>query len=143
MRVAAQRHLGALRQRRASILRDVHGPGVPPADLEQQLRGALDGALLVARDPRRARSAARRPSRGRKRRAAAGDGGRREERRLEQHVDGVGACTAVRAAHDAGHAHGPCVVGDHQHVVVEPISLPSSSVMRLAGVAQAAPRGRP
>ena len=68
----------------------MHGSGLAAGDLEQQLRGALDRALLVRRihaafealagvgDEAIAAAAAR-------------DGGRREERGFEQHIDGVGA----------------------------------------------------
>ena len=67
------------------------GPGRAAGNLQQQLRGALHGALLVD-----GIHAALETLAGVRHQAiataAAGDGRRREERGFEQDVGGVGAC---------------------------------------------------
>ena len=141
--LAAQRHFERAAAVRLRSCDDVRRARLAAGDLEQQLRGALDGALLVRRIHAALEAL---PGIGDQpiAPAAAGDRGRREERRFEQHVDGRRRCTAVRAPPmTPAMPTGPSASAITSTSVVSSISLPSSSVMRLAGLRAAAPRGRP
>ena len=122
---------------------DVHRAGLAARDLEQQLRGALHGALLVCRIHAAFEALpgigdqAVAPRRGRQWRPA-------RRRRLRTALGGVGACRRVRAPPmTPAMPTGPSCVGDHQHIGRELDFLAIEQRDVLVGVAPAAPRGRP